>query len=178
MRHLIELLLLIFVVTSASSQVDSSTTGMKSDKGHWFAFRVGTLSGGSDIGNRWIILAGYEGRFSRNWSVPIEAHLYEDVNHSRPWAMVTAALKLRILLPHQSTNLFAQGGIGTYSIGLQSHYAIGFEYGLADRLSLALQAKKFPGNSDLRQWFITAGININATSDRLRLKYEVEGRRG
>jgi len=159
------------------SQTDSTTdtsTLIKSDKGHWLTLRVGSITGGTDIGNRWIILGGYEGRFSKNWSIPIEAQLFQDTYYRRSWFMMSAALKLRFQLPRQSTNLYVQGGIGTYIYYPVLHYAAGVEYGLSDGLSLYLQVKKFGSTTEIRESFISIGININATSERLRREYETD----
>lgn len=157
-----------FSQTNSSSDVSSA---IKSDKGHWLTLRVGSITGGTDIGNRWIILGGYEGRFSKNWSIPIEAQLFQDTYYRRSWFMMSAALKLRFQLPRQSTNFFVQGGIGTYILFPVLHYAAGVEYGLFDRLSLYLQVKKFGSGAEIRDGFISIGVNINATSERLRDQY-------
>jgi hypothetical protein len=48
------------------------------------------------------------------------------------------------------------------------------EYGLFDRLSLYLQVKKFGPTAEIRDSFISIGVNINATSGRLREQYDAD----
>jgi hypothetical protein len=167
---------LVSVTVSLGQTLSSSDSSsrFKSDKGHWLALRVGAITGGADIGNRWIILGGYETRFAKNWSIPIEAQVFEDVNYGRSWFMLSAALKLRFRLFRPDVNVFAQGGIGTYIMYYPLHYAVGFEYGLHDRLSLYLQVKKFDKNSEINDAFISLGINFNVATERLRQEYERE----
>jgi hypothetical protein len=163
--------------TTCLGQTDSVTANqrlLQSDKGHWLTLRVGGIAGGTDIGNRWIVLGGYEGRFSRHWSIPIEFQVFQDISYHRSWFMLAAGLKARFQLPRPSTNLYLQAGMSTYLIGPIFYYAAGAEYGLLDRLSIYLQVKRFGSYSDIGDSFITIGININATSERLREKYESE----
>jgi len=177
MRSLLIFTVLALAAASTSvSQIDvpNESVSTTSDMGHWLAARVGSITGGTDFGNRWIILGGYEGRFSRNWSVPVEAQLFRDITDQRTRFMLSAGLKARVPLDRTATSLYAQGGIGTGVLYPVWHYAGGVEYGVWDRVSLYLQVKKFSGNLDISEAFLSIGININATSERLRRKYEVQ----
>ena len=176
-RSVLFLFLALVVVTKSSAQTDSLMVApgtWKSDKGHWLAVRVGAITGGSNIVNDWIILGGYEGRFSKNWSVPLEFMAYNDYTRQRSWFNLSAALKIRFPILNPATSLYAQAGIGSGGFTYAAHYAVGSEYGVADRLSLYLQAKRFTRNLDIQGVFVSIGVNINATSKRLRQKYEEE----
>ncbi len=153
----------------------SESSSVGSDKGHWLGVRGGSRTGQDGLSNSWIFAAGYEGRFSDNWSIPIEAQWFRDTEkpdgESRTLFTVSAALKLRIPLHRETTNFYIQVGAGPIFLGLVSHVALGAEFGLVDRISLYSQVKLYNLGPDLPDAFVTIGLNINVTSERLRQQY-------
>ena len=87
-----------------------------------------------------------------------------------------AALKARVRILRPTTGVYAQVGIGANGLllaGFSTHYALGFEFGLFDRMALYGQAKKFINIED-EGVFLSLGISINATSENLRRRYDLE----
>jgi hypothetical protein len=149
------------------AQVDPSAESLGavvSDKGHWLSVRLGSRTTEATLGDRWIVVVGYEGRFSTNWSIPIEAQWFRDVKLETQFTL-TAAIKLRVPFNLEYSNVYLQAGVGPYGFGWVAHYAIGLEYGILDRSSLCCQVKVFNLGPDLPGAFVSLGINLNATSE-------------
>ena len=71
---------------------------------------------------------------------------------------------MRIPLDRRATNFYAQGGIGVgfpvYSFSYLFHCAVGFEYGIFDRVAINLQLKKFPEYFD--PTVVSIGLSLDA----------------
>src|SRR3970282_1503346 len=101
------LLLSILTIIGTSPSVSQTDSTQEENAGYLLTVRSGSLVGDKDLEAPWAIIAGFEGRFSANWSVPIELLIFRINNDQSIIHEISAALKLRVPLFRRLMNLYA-----------------------------------------------------------------------
>jgi hypothetical protein len=165
-------LILPAIVLCQSDSIVVRESSSKSDKGHWLLVTTGRTVAGNG-GDQWLVVAGYDGRIGNHFSFPIETYFVQDA--ARPlkwWLVVSGGLKERVRIPSIGATLHAQCGIGFGMAGSVFHFGGGCDVQLIDRLSLTIQARRFASGEHPGQTFLSLGVSINTTSNRLRELYD------
>ena len=162
MRNFFVVLFLILLTGNESTCQTNEI--LRSELGQYLGVRSGVLVAKNPVKNRWVLTAGYEGRFSTHFSIPIELLIFRLEDGGPVLHELSTALKFRVPLFGNLTNLYVQGGLSNgMNRGLVLHYAGGVELRLLDSILLVAQAKDFV-TVDLGS-FVTLGVAINLSSN-------------
>lgn len=138
------------------------------DKGHWLGGRVVYVPSPEHFG----ALFMYEYRFDKYWSAPFDLTGLQ-LSHGFS-VLLAGAMRLRLPLPNANKNIYAEFGLGSGSMYPVLHYAVGFEYGITEKVAVFAQYRKFSPNFDhLQPHYSTysIGVNFDVTPSILRQSY-------
>ena len=114
----------------------------------------------------------YEFRFDRYWSAMVDLTNFKLTNNSA--LVVAASLRMRFPIAKYNKNIYGQFGFGSGSMYPVLFYALGFEYGIVEKVSLFAQYRQYTANFDeLRSpcTVYSIGLNIDITPASTRESY-------
>jgi hypothetical protein len=157
---------ILFACLISSSYLFGQT--VYTDKGHW----VGLTAGYVPSRDNFAFTGMYEYRFERYWSVMVDLTNFNLTNNSA--LVVGTSLRMRIPIARYNKNIFGQFGLGSGSIYPVLFYALGFEYGIVEKISVFTQFKRYTSNFDklLSPYTVySVGLNIDLTPASVRESY-------